>query len=258
MMARNNWSREETIIAFNVYCKIPFKSSSKNNPTVIKYAKIIGRSPSALNMKIGNLGRLDPELRKKGIVGLSNGSKLEKVIWDEFNGNWEKLAFESELLISKFESKPIEKVAEINLKDIEEFPKGIERERIIKQRVNQSFFRSTILASYNLKCAITGLSISDFLIASHIVPWAKDKKNRLNPRNGICLNSIHDKAFDKGYITITPDFKVKLSPIFHEYKKDSSISDFFLKYDNRKIALPDKFSPSKEFLDYHYNEIFKK
>lgn len=257
-MARNNWSREETIIAFNVYCKIPFKSSSKKNPTVIKYAKIIGRSPSALNMKIGNLGRLDPELKKRGIVGLSNGSKLEEVIWNEFNGNWEKLAFESELLISKFENKSIEEVTEIDTRDIEEFPKGIERERIVKQRVNQSFFRSTILSSYNLKCAITGLSIPDLLIASHIVPWAKDKDNRLNPRNGICLNSIHDKAFDRGYITITSDFKVKLSPVFADYKKDNSIEGLFLKYDNQKINLPDKFLPSKDFLDYHYNNIFKK
>lgn len=257
-MARNNWSREETIIAFNVYCKIQFKSSNKNNPTVIKYAKIIGRSPSALNMKIGNLGRLDPELKRKGIVGLSKGSKLEEIIWNEFNGNWEKLAYESELLISKFQNKSIEEVTKIDLKDIEEFPKGLERQRIVKQRVNQSFFRSTILSSYNLKCAITGLSIPDLLIASHIVPWARDEKNRLNPRNGICLNSIHDKAFDRGYITITPEFKVKLSPIFNEYKKDNSIKNLFLQYNNKEIALPDKFLPSKEFLDFHYQKIFKK
>lgn len=256
-MTRNNWSREETIIAFNVYCKIPFKSSSKNNPIVIKYAKIIGRSPSALNMKIGNIGRLDPELRKKGIVGLSNGSKLEQVVWDEFNGNWEKLAFESEMLISKFEKKSIEEVSQIDTRDIEDFPKGIERERLVKQRVNQSFFRSTILASYNLKCAITGLSISDLLVASHIVPWAKDKVNRMNPRNGICLNAIHDKAFDRGYITITPDYIVRLSPIITDTKNDKGVKELLLKYNEKKINLPDKFLPSKGFLDYHYHNIFK-
>mgnify|MGYP000477652839 CR=1 FL=1 len=108
MTKKNNWTREETIIAFNVYCKIPFKSSSKNNPTIIKYANIIGRTPSALNMKVGNFGRLDPELRKQGIVGLAHGSKLDEEVWDEFEGNWDKLAFESELLISKYSNKPIE------------------------------------------------------------------------------------------------------------------------------------------------------
>ncbi len=254
-MAKNNWTREETIIAFNVYCKIPFKSSSKTNPIIIKYANIIGRSPSALNMKIGNLGRLDPELKKQGITGLTNGSKLEEEIWEEFNGNWEKLAYESEVLIAKFQNKSIEDIANI---DIDKFPEGKEKETIIKTRVNQNFFRSTILSSYNQRCCITGLNIPDFLVASHIKPWSKDRKNRINPRNGLCLNSIHDKAFDKGFITVTPDYKVLLSNYFDDFIKDEAINNFFLKYKNRKIILPDKFLPSKEFLEYHYKKIFIK
>ncbi|AEM69869.1 putative restriction endonuclease [Allomuricauda ruestringensis DSM 13258] len=254
-MERNNWSKEETIIAFNVYCKIPFKSSSKTNPTIIKYANIIGRSPSALNMKVGNFGRLDPDLRKQGIVGLGNGSKLDEVVWNEFNGNWEKLAFESEELIAKFQNKTIEESEGINLDDLTE---GKERETIVKTRVNQSFFRSTILSSYNLKCCITGLSIPDFLVASHIKPWAKDKENRINPHNGLCLNSIHDKAFDKGFITITPDYKIVLSSLFENYPNEEAVNDFFKKHKNQKINLPDRFLPSKEFLEYHYENIFIK
>lgn len=254
-MKNNNWTKEETIIAFNVYCKIPFKNSSKTNPIVIKYAKIIGRSPSALNMKIGNFGRLDPELKKQGITGLVNGSKLEEIIWNEFNGNWEKLAFESEILLAKFQNKKIEELEEL---ENEVFPEGKEREAVIKTRVNQNFFRSTILSSYNLKCCITGLSIPDFLVASHIKPWAKDKKNRINPRNGLCLNSIHDKAFDKGFITVTPDYKVLISNFFNEYSNDKAVNDFFFKFNNQEIILPNKFLPSKEFLDYHYQNIFIK
>jgi putative restriction endonuclease len=146
MAKSNNWMRDETIVAFNVYCKVPFKSSSKTNPTIIKYANIIGRSPSALNMKVGNFERLDPELKKQGIVGLVNGSKLEETIWNEFNGNWEKLAFESELLIAQFQNKTIEESVEF---DLDNLPQGKEREALLKIRVNQSFFRSTILSSYN-------------------------------------------------------------------------------------------------------------
>lgn len=256
MKKSNNWTKEETIIAFNVYCKIPFKSSSKTNPLIIKYANIIGRSPSALNMKIGNFGRLDPELKKQGIVGLGNGSKLDEIVWNEFNGNWEKLAYESELLIAEFQNKNVEEIIDV---EVFEFPIGLERESIIKQRVNQNFFRSTILSSYNLKCCITGLSISEFLVASHIKPWKDDEKNRLNPHNGLCLNSIHDKAFDKGYITITPDYKIKVSHYFDTIKEDETIyHDFFSKYDNQSIILPDRFLPSKEFLDWHYTNLFKK
>jgi len=255
MAKTNNWTRDETIVAFNVYCKVPFKNSSKTNPTIIKYANIIGRSPSALNMKVGNFGRLDPELKKQGIVGLGNGSKLDELIWNEFNGNWEKLAFESELLIAQFQNKSIEETVDF---DLENLPVGKEREALIKVRVNQSFFRSTILSSYNQKCCITGLSIPDFLVASHIVPWKKDKVNRLNPRNGLCLNSIHDKAFDRGFITITPDFKIKISDYFKDYSKEKAVFDLFIKYENHSIILPDKFLPSQEFLDIHYHSIFRK
>jgi putative restriction endonuclease len=255
MAKNNNWSKEETIIAFNVYCKIPFKSSSKTNPTIIKYASIIGRSPSALNMKIGNFGRLDPELKKQGITGLINGSKLEEEVWNEFNGDWDKLAFESEKLIAQFQNKTIEQIESLNIDDL---PKGEERETIIQSRVNQNFFRSTILASYNLKCCITGLSIPDFLVASHIKPWSIDKENRTNPHNGLCLNSIHDKAFDKGFITVTPDYKILVSKYFDDYSDDLAVYDFFKKYQNHSIILPDRFLPSKEFLDFHFHKIFKK
>ncbi|MDR2928063.1 MAG: HNH endonuclease [Cytophagaceae bacterium] len=254
-MKINNWTKEETIIAFNVYCKIPFKSSSKTNPTIIKYANIIGRSPSALNMKVGNFGRLDPELRRQGITGLANGSKIEEVIWNEFHGNWDKLAYESELLIAKIQNKTIEESAEIDLIDI---PLGKEREGVVKTRVNQSFFRSTVLSSYNQKCCITGLSISDFLIASHIVPWKKDEKNRLNPKNGLCLNSIHDRAFDQGFITITTDYKILVSKYFGDYTNENAVKDLFLKYDKQPILLPDRFLPSRDFLEWHNSNLFKK
>lgn len=91
-MNRNLWTREEEIIVFNLYCKIPFQNSSKSNPEVIKIAKIIGRSPSAVNMKIGNFGSFDENLKKKGIVGLKNASKLDEQIWQEFNNHWDELS----------------------------------------------------------------------------------------------------------------------------------------------------------------------
>lgn len=255
MAKNNNWTKEETIIAFNVYCKIPFKSSSKANPTIIKYANIIGRSPSALNMKVGNFGRLDPELKKQGITGLVNGSKLEEEVWNEFNGNWDKLAFKSEKLIAKFQNKSVEEIEGFNL---DELPKGEDRETVVKTRVNQSFFRSTVLSSYNLKCCITGLPIPDFLEAAHIVSWKSDMNNRTNPHNGLCLNSIHHKAFDRGFITVTPDYKILVSNYFDDYSNDNAVNDFFKKYQNQPIILPDRFLPSKEFLDWHYTNLFKK
>ena len=254
-MSKNKiWTKEETIIAFNVYCKIPFRSSSKTNPTVIKYANIIGRSPSALNMKIGNFGRLDPELKKQGISGLVHGSKLEEEVWNEFNGDWDKLSFESERLIAKLQNKSLNE--KFQLKKFN-FPEGLDKETTVKVRVNQDFFRSIILASYNSKCCITGLSVPELLVASHIYPWAKDKNNRTNPHNGLCLNVLHDKAFDKGYITVTPDYKILVSKYFDK-NEEPIVIDFFKEYNNKSINLPDRFLPSREFLDYHLNYIFIK
>lgn len=254
-MAKDNWTKEQTIIALNLYCKIPFNRVASNHPEIIRIANIICRSPNSVKMKIGNFGSFDPELKKRGIVGLANASKMDEIVWNEFNQNWENLAFESEVLISKFANEPIEKSSNI---DLENLPIGREREAIIKARVNQSFFRSTILSSYNLKCCITGLSIPDFLVASHIIPWSQNEKNRLNPHNGLCINSIHDKAFDKGFITITTDYKVKVSKYLSEYKIEEAVKDFFLKHEKKSIILPDKFLPSKEFLEYHHQNIFKK
>jgi putative restriction endonuclease len=251
-MAKNNWTREETIVAFNVYCQIPFRSSNKANPIIIKYAHIIGRSPSALNMKIGNFGRLDPELKKQGITGLVNGGKVEEDIWNEFTGNWETLAFESEELIAKFQNKKIEEI------DFENLPKGRDITTTVKARVNQRFFRSAILSSYNFRCCITGLSIPDLLEASHIKPWSEDEVNRTNPHNGLCLNSIHHKAFDEGYLTITPDFKVIISKYFDDYTTEKVVNDFFFKYHNQDIIKPERFLPGREFLDYHFQHTFKK
>ena len=255
MAKQNLWTKEQTIVALNLYCKIPFNKVSSSHPDIVKIARIIRRTPNSVKMKIGNFGSFDPELKKRGIVGLGNTSKMDEIVWNEFNSDWNNLAYESELLISKFAKQPLEKVSKINVDDL---PVGKEREAIIKQRVNQSFFRSTILSAYNLKCCITGLAISEFLVASHIIPWAKDEKNRLNPRNGLCLNSIHDKAFDKGYITITTDFRLKVSKALLDLKKDQAVTDLFMKYQNQLIFLPDKFLPAKEYLEYHYQNVFRK
>ena len=90
------------------------------------------------------------------------------------------------------------------------------------------------------------------------MPWSKDLENRTNPHNGLCLNSIHDKAFDRGFITVTPNYKILISNFFDDYSNDLAVKDFFKKYQNQSINLPDRFLPSKDFLDFHYNEIFIK
>ena len=255
-MPINKWTREELILAFNLYFKIPFGKIDDRTPEIISLAKIIGRTPSAVALKLANFARLDPVLKKRGIAGASHGSKLDIVVWEEFNGDLEKLSFESEVLLAEKMGKRVEEVSGIYVLDLHK--EGKEREALVKRRVNQSFFRKTILAAYSIRCCITGLSISSLLTASHIIPWSEDEANRMNPRNGLCLNALHDRAFDKGWITVTPDFSVIVSPKIKKMSNDKAISDLLLKYDGLHILEPKRFVPDPRFLEYHNDVVFKK
>ncbi|MCC4211986.1 HNH endonuclease [Leeuwenhoekiella parthenopeia] len=249
------WTRNELILAINLYCKLPFGRLHNSNPEVIHLAELIDRTASSVAYKLVNFASLDPSLKARGIKGASNSSKLDKEIWGEFYYDWDELAFESERLRAKLENKSIE-----TLNNIEEkwLPKeGKVREQLVKARVNQSFFRNAVLASYNNTCCITGLKIPELLIAGHIKKWSVDERNRLNPRNGIAINALHDKAFENGLLTILPNYRIKISShIFNDHEQ-KLVDTYFLKYDNKEIILPSKFLPDENFLKYHNEECFK-
>jgi len=252
---RRPWSREESIIAFNLYCKIPFTKIYYKHPDIIALARLLRRTPSAVALKLVNYARLDPDLQKRNISGMKHGSKRDEEIWNEFYGNSEALAYESEVLLAGYKKELVEKTAHI---DIDDLPaEGKEREALIKTRVNQSFFRSIILTSYENRCCITGLSVPELLVASHIIPWSVDEKKRMSPHNGLCLNMLHDKAFDKGIITITPEYIIKLSPSLKGLKNKTALETFFTPFENKSIRLPQRFFPEKTFLKYHNDNIFR-
>lgn len=249
------WTRDELILAVNLYCKLPFGRLHRLNPEVIHLADLLGRTPSSVAYKLVNFASLDPSLKVRGIKGAANASKLDAEIWNEFFNNWDILPYESEKLLAHFEKTTVENLNQIP--DIDLPKEGKMREQMVKVRVNQSFFRSSILASYNNTCCITGLQQPEFLIAGHIKPWSVDEKNRLNPQNGIAINALHDKAFESGLLTITTDYKIKISPLLFKQKKSKSIVEYFLKLDNQDIILPSRFLPDVEFLKYHNDVRFK-
>ena len=256
-MERRNWSRDELIVALNLYLKLPFGKMHSRTKEIIELSNIIGRTPSSVSMRLGNFASVDPYHQQRGIKGLTGGLKQVEPIWNEFVNNKEELLFESENILANLQHKTIETKFEDLLKGTENL-KGETKLREVKTRVNQNIFRQITLANYSCKCAITGIDIPEFLVASHILPWSKHEEERLNPQNGLCLNTLHDKAFDKGFITITTDFKVKVSKVLHDYKKNNSILELLLKYENQPIIQPKKFLPSIEFLDYHHKSIFQK
>ena len=255
-MTRRNWTREELILAFNLYLKIPFGKMHRHNPDVIYLAKLMGRTPSAVAMRLTNFASIDPYHRDRGITGLPGGAKQCQPIWDEFVTNREDLLFESEKILAKLENQSLEKKYADAIKDIADL-KGETKVREVKTRVNQSVFRKIVLTNYHNKCAISGIDISDLLVASHIVPWSTNIKERLNPENGICLSSLYDKSFDKGYIGISTNYEVLISKPLAKYSPKDYYKRFFSHLKGGKIQLPHRYLHKKEFLEFHLDTIFK-
>jgi len=256
------WSYNELLLAFNLYCKTPFGRLHKSNPEVIALAKLIGRSVNAVAWKLVNFARLDPALQKRGIKGASHGGKGEIEIWNAFHENWEQLALESETVLSKLKGENIEDTAasqENNIGDSSIIPpEGIDKLSMVKLRVNQSFFRRTILASYDSTCCITGIRIPQLLIASHIIPWAKSVKHRLDPANGLCLNALHDRAYDRHLLTITPEEKILVSARIREEFANAEEVSFLTRFHGSNYTPPKKFRPSNELLHQHHQIFLNK
>lgn len=257
-VARQRWTREQSILALNLYCQIPFGQIHSTNKSIIKKAKLIGRSPSALSMKMCNFARFDPELQKRGVSGLLNGSKLDEDIWAEFSTDFSKLAYEASIILTKLRKQKIEPYKEI-LDASSDIPLGANKEQINKARINQTFFRRALLSSYNNTCCITKIKISDLLIASHIKPWhVCNDSEKTNPRNGLLLNPFHDKAFDVGYITINNKFEIIVSSKINDCLSNRFCSEWLKSLEGKEISRPERFLPSSEFIEYHNDVVFLK
>ena len=242
MISGKAWTRDELLLVINLYCKTPFGRIHYHNPDIIALAKKLGRTPGSVSYKMANLAALDESLDRKGAV---NYSKLDEEVWHEFFGNPEEMVYQTEL---KFAPEKTVEVAAVQ--------EGKERLAEVRLRVNQGFFRKSILSAYNSTCCVTGLSDPALLVASHIIPWASNKDTRLNVRNGLCLNALHDKAFDCGYMTLDEQYAVKYSPAVRDMKTDAA-KTLLLKYEGQRISMPSRFLPDPNFLDWHRRNIFQ-
>lgn len=245
-----NWNREELVIAFNLYSQIPFGAIHARNPKLVELAAVLGRSPGSASFKLSNFARLDPSLQARGIRGLQHGAKGDEEVWREFAERPDALVYESAQLLASRLGRSVEAVADVDESDLP--PPGEEREAIVRLRVNQSFFRKRVLSAYEFRCCVTGLGATELLVASHIVPWAEDPANRLNPKNGLCLNALHDRAFDRHLMWIDSDYTVRFAPSLHESARHGETSlTWMLGYEGSRLKLPKKFVPDANFLCHH-------
>jgi putative restriction endonuclease len=256
-MARDNWTEEQITVVLYEYCRNPFGQFSATKRFVKDLAQLLGRSHGAVVRKVGNLASFDPQMKERGVGGLSHTGKLDEEVWNRYYGHWNQLAYDAEVLLAKFRNKKLEESLTI---DIHDLPQGSERIQEVKRRINQSFFRDTVLSSYENKCCITGLNNPKLLQACHIIGWSEDESNRTNPQNGLCLNVLFHKAYDENLIGISPDYEVFVSDEFLGAKLDhvdTSTREYVRSINNRKLIMPKRFLPDRALLAIHFDN-FKK
>ena len=255
IMTTKLWTKEQVKLAFHLYCQLPYGRIHGRNPEIIALAKVVGRTPDAIAMKMLNIASLDPAITNTGRVGLRGASALDREVWDEFHSDWERLAVECQLLRQQLDKNTVENLESEDDDLLPDDFTGETRQVLTTQRIKQHFFRRAVLSSYRGRCCMSGLSEARLLVASHIVPWSKDKANRLNPSNGLCLSAIHDRAFDKGLITLTDDFKIVVSEELKQ-KNEPFIMEVLLPLNGRTIEPPERFAPQAEFIAWHRSKLF--
>jgi putative restriction endonuclease len=243
------WTREQLILAFELYCRIPFQRTKATDSRVKELAAIVRRTPASVARKLGNFGAFDPQLAARNISGLTHGSKLDQAIWDEFHSDW------SGLIVRAHELRR-ESEASLGAESPPEVPDG-PSERLVaaKQRLHQVFFREAVLSSYNNRCCVTGLPLVECLIAGHIVPWSVDDRRRADPTNGVCMSATFDRLFDSGLITIEDDLTLRVSDRIRKLK-DQAAADLVVARHGQQLFPPTRFYPDLGCLRWHRYNVF--
>ena len=244
---RNPWSREDILIAFALYCVTPLSKINPSNKAITQVAELIPHSSASLIMRMQNFTAIDPNSKK---IGLGNAAKADYLIFEEFKNDWGELSLLAEKLtnLALFDAdplngaKPLSSLTNVN---------KVSRER--------HFFRRSVFAAYDNSCCITRFEIPGMLVASHIKPYNKCRSSseRTDPANGLLLNSFYDKAFDLGLITVDPKLSIHVSNKAKEYSRNEFTRQWLIGLEGNQIVRPEKFLPSKEFLEYHNDVVFK-
>lgn len=254
MPTRVPWKKDELLVAFRLYCRTPFGKLDQHTPEIIELARALGRTPSAVGMKACNFASLDPVQRARNITALGNVSRADRELWTQFQENAEAVAAEAEFAharLTRRKNTPVETEAEW------EMPDGpTEVTRTVRTRRVQAFFRAAVLTSYEYRCALSDLAVPELLNASHIIPWKVNTERRADPRNGIILNALYDRAFDRGLITFDESLRVVVSRRLKTVNPPEFQSRALLDLEGRALRLPYRFTPDPVALAYHREHLF--
>jgi predicted restriction endonuclease len=108
-----------------------------------------------------------------------------------------------------------------------------------------------VLENFGDSCALTGLRHRALLNASHIVGWAKAPAHRLDPRNGIALNRLHDAAFDRKLITFDEQLRLVVGRRLRDVLGRDTLSEAFLAYEGKALRKHERWRISEDLLRQH-------
>ena len=286
-MRNPDWDREETILAFYLYHFVSRSKISENNSSIIALSDLLPlRSPGSVGKKLFNIAANDPTLIALGKKSLSHCSKLDREVWHWFS-DFDSLREEAEKILTKtiisqygslsdyakvgdnlilelVNQEPYERAYPDSDQHkskliISDPAPGYDVVGTTTQRRGQDLFRKMVLAEYDNTCCITGINRPELLVASHIKPWAAcTDKDKTNPSNGLCLNMLHDKAFDIGLISLDDDCSILVSPELKKVRLDSYTKKAIVDLEGHVISMPDKYLPDKELLRYHRDNVFRR
>lgn len=242
-------------MAFVLYMMLEPSQIRADTDDIVALAQAINRSPKAVKAKLYNIAAHDTNRTKEGHRGLSHGSAYDAEIWNEFSADPDTFLKSATALLSDAVSRNTNPPHLAY--GLEQLPTGEERTVSTTQRINQTYFRNTLLKNYGGRCCITGMNIPQLLIASHIKPWkASDPTTeRLAASNGLLLNALHDRAFDQGLITIDGNYRIIVSDAV---PRTSDTEEWLHRFAGEQIELPTVMPPDPRFIEYHNDVIFKR
>jgi putative restriction endonuclease len=264
MAAGRRWTRDELLVALNLYHKLTFGQLHARQPAIVALAGKLERGSSSVAMKLCNFASLDPALKLRGIKGLEGASALDRTVWSEFHADLNEAVPASEDALRKLfvvdESGELEVLPKEGVRVRKRPPTGpTETTANVKQRRGQDYFRDAVLNNFGGRCGVTQLAVRELLIASHILPWGTHVAERLNVRNGLSLSRLHDAAFDQGLITFDDNLRLVLSPRLKAQLPQRAVAENFGAYAGQSLHLPDDAAlPELVFLAEHRAKKFRK
>lgn len=124
----------------------------------------------------------------------------------------------------------------------------------VRQRLGQGTFRVLVTDTYRRRCAVTQERVLPVLEAAHIKPVSEGGTHRID--NGLLLRSDLHRLFDRGYVTVTPDHRLRVS---RRLRDDFHNGEYYMRFDRQEIWVPDdpRDRPDPGYLAWHSELVFK-